>query len=83
MTVVRASVYYSGMKQNDLIRSARKSTGMTQAQMAQAIGVVEKTVQRWELGYTVPPLSGLRSLAEVTGTPILEFIEAEPVQHAK
>lgn len=42
------------------IRSARVRANKTQVQLADAIGVSERTVMRWELGRTMPRGDDLR-----------------------
>jgi DNA-binding XRE family transcriptional regulator len=40
----------------------RKAVGMTQRQLAEAIGVTSRTVQSWELGEYIPTLNPLQTL---------------------
>ena len=57
------------MTQQERIRLARRATGMSQNQLAQAVGVQRSAVSHWEapLGKN-PSVSHLREMALVTGT---------------
>lgn len=48
-----------------LIRRLRKEKGMTQAALAEKIGVTDKAVSKWERGLGCPDISLIRSLSEV------------------
>ena len=50
-----------------LIRSLRQSKGLTQKQVAEKIGVVPKTVSKWENGKGFPDISTLSILADILG----------------
>jgi len=39
---------------NQKLRTERKQLGWTQAELAEALGISTKTVQRWELGRCMP-----------------------------
>jgi transcriptional regulator with XRE-family HTH domain len=58
------------------LRAARRAAGMTQKQLAEAIGVESITVSRWERGVTVPALSRLRRVAEITETTVSDLVRA-------
>lgn len=49
------------------IRSLRKSNGMTQKEVAERLGVLPKTVSKWETGHGFPDISLLSSLADLFG----------------
>lgn len=51
-------------KQNTLLRKARLAKGWSQFQLAEEIGVDEKSVQRWETGKSTPRPSLLRVLCD-------------------
>ena len=57
------------MTQQERIRLARRAAGMSQNQLAQAVGVQRSAVSHWEapLGKN-PSVSHLREMAMVTGT---------------
>ena len=45
----------------------RKNKGMTQKQVADLIGVLPKTVSKWETGHEFPDVSALSALADIFG----------------
>lgn len=49
------------------IKEYRKGKGMTQAELAAAVGVPQNNVSRWESGTVNPGVETLRKLAEVFG----------------
>ena len=52
------------------IRTYRKESGMTQKELAEKLGISDKTVSRWESGVQLPEASLLPELAEAFGTSI-------------
>ena len=58
------------------LRTARRSAGLTQKQLAEALGVESITVSRWERGVTTPSLPRLRRIAEITGTTVSDLVRA-------
>ena len=58
------------------LRTARRSVGLTQKQLAAALGVESITVSRWERGVTTPSLSRLRRIAEITETTVSDLVRA-------
>jgi transcriptional regulator with XRE-family HTH domain len=56
------------------LRTARRSVGLTQKQLADELGVESITVSRWERGATAPSLSRLRRIAELTGTTVSDLV---------
>lgn len=55
---------------------ARRSVGLTQKQLAVALGVESITVSRWERGVTSPSLPRLRRIAEITETTVSDLVRA-------
>lgn len=51
------------------LKDQRKRRGLTQSQFAEAMGVEQPTVQRWESGSRNPDVSQLLKMAEVLGVP--------------
>jgi transcriptional regulator with XRE-family HTH domain len=47
------------------LRAMRESAGLTQGEVASAVGVGLNTVWRWEQGRTEPELSDIRALLEL------------------
>ena len=60
----------------DRLRTARRSAGLTQKQLAEALGVESITVSRWERGVTTPSLPRLRRIAELTETTVSDLVRA-------
>jgi transcriptional regulator with XRE-family HTH domain len=52
----------------DQLKALRKKRQLSQAQLAELIGVEQPTVQRWESGKRVPDLDNLQALARALGT---------------
>ena len=50
-----------------LLCSLRKAKGLTQKQIADKLGIVPKTVSKWETGHGFPDVSALSSLADILG----------------
>lgn len=53
-----------------IIKTIRKSAGLTQEELARAVGVDRVTVANWESGKTEPRLSQARKIAELCGVKI-------------
>ena len=58
------------------LRTARRSVGLTQKQLAEELGVESITVSRWERGVTAPSLARLRRVAEITETTVSDLVRA-------
>lgn len=57
-----------------LISRLRKERGMTQMQLADALGISYQAVSNWERGLSMPDISKLPELAELFGTSIDELL---------
>lgn len=62
------------MGYSDNISSLRKRLKLTQAQLAEMVGVEQPTVQRWESGKREPDLDALNDLANALGVEAGELI---------
>ena len=51
----------------ETIRANRKAAGLTQEQLAEAMGVTVGAVSKWESGATTPDLSSILELAALFG----------------
>lgn len=49
------------------IRALREAKGLSQAELAEALGVDQTTISAWERGVAEPTLFNLRRLADVLG----------------
>lgn len=58
------------MNLTEKIRALRESAGLTQAELAERVGVSEKVVSKWECGETKPSVEVLPALADVFGCTI-------------
>ncbi|MDO8813539.1 MAG: helix-turn-helix transcriptional regulator [Gallionella sp.] len=60
----------------NVIRAHRKTTGMTQAMLAEAVGLEVETISRMETGKRLPTIEKLLEIADVFRIPISGFFEA-------
>lgn len=58
------------MNLTEKIRALRETAGMTQAELAERVGVSEKVVSKWECGETKPSAEVLPALADAFGISI-------------
>lgn len=63
----------------ELIRSARKKAGLTQAELAKKLNVTQYTVSAWETAINFPKLEALQSISDITRFPFKE-LKAELVR---
>lgn len=61
-------------KMGPFIRRLRKERGMTQKELAAALGVTDKAVSKWELGASLPDVALLLPLAERLGVSATELL---------
>ena len=52
----------------------RKKSGLTQQQLAENFSYSDKTVSKWELGYAIPSVEVLKSLADYYGVSVDYFL---------
>lgn len=64
-------------KSGRLILALRKEKGMTQKEVAEAIGISDKTVSKWERGFGCPDVSLLPVLSEILGVNIEQILSGE------
>ena len=64
------------MRTNDsLIAQARLKAGITQTQLADAIGVCQTQIANWERGFRKPKMDALMRIGEVLGVDWTTLIE--------
>ena len=63
------------------IKSIREAKGLTQAELADRIGVTPKAVSKWETGKGMPDISLLEPLAAALGTSVIELMNGQPVSN--
>ena len=61
------------------VRQLRESRGLTQAELADQIGVSSKTVSKWETGKGLPDISLLQPLAQALGISVIELMNGEHI----
>ena len=59
------------------IYQKRKAKNLTQTQLAEKLGVSNKTISKWENGKCMPDYSIIENLCNTLGITISEFIDAE------
>ena len=61
------------------IRDLREKRGITQNELAEQIGVSNKTVSKWETARGLPDISLLQPLAAALGVSVIELMNGEPI----
>ena len=61
------------------IKQLREGRGLTQAELAQMIGVSSKTVSKWETAKGLPDISLLQPLAQALGISVIELMNGEQI----
>ena len=64
------------------IRVARKSRNMTQAVLAEVVGVKLSTIGMWENGLREPNLDTIEALADIFNVPMNYLINGEDIKRA-
>ena len=64
------------------IADMRKSQGMSQKQLADAVGVTDKSVSKWECGKSMPEISKMESLCDALHININELLSGERLSEA-
>ena len=65
-----------------VIRELREKRRLTQLQLAEKLGVSDKTVSKWETGKGYPDITLLEPIAEVFGVSVTELISGNAVHNA-
>ena len=61
------------------IRQLRENRGLTQAELAEKIGVSSKTVSKWETAKGLPDITLLQPLAQSLGISVIELMNGEHI----
>ena len=61
------------------IAGKRKGLGLTQKQLAEKIGMSDKSVSKWERGICLPDVSVYMELCDILGISINEFLVGEDI----
>lgn len=64
------------------IKKLREEKGITQAELAEKIGVSSKAVSKWETAKGLPDITLIESLAKVLGVSVVELMSGNPVSHS-
>lgn len=65
------------VKIGKLIADCRKKKKMTQVELANLLGVTDKSVSKWENGVCLPDVSLYKSICEILGITLNEFFAGE------
>ena len=68
------------MNLNEKLSALRKSKGLTQQEIAEALNVSRQAVSRWEVGTAAPSLDNLACLSRLYGVPLDDFIKDETAE---
>ena len=61
------------------IRQLREKRGLTQAMLAEQLGVSPKAVSKWETARGLPDISLIEPLSKALGVSVLELMKGEPI----
>ena len=61
------------------VKQLREAKHITQAKLAERIGVSSKTVSKWETGKGLPDISLLQPLAQALGISVIELMNGEQI----
>ena len=61
------------------VKQLREAKHITQAELAERIGVSSKTVSKWETGKGLPDISLLQPLAQALGISVIELMNGERI----
>lgn len=61
------------------VKQLRESRKLTQAELAEKIGVSSKTVSKWETAKGLPDISLLQPLAQALGISVIELMNGKPI----
>ena len=70
------------VKVGEFISTARKEKRMTQKELAEQIGVSDKTISRWETGNGLPDMAYLTPLCDFLGVSVNELLSGEKLPPA-
>ena len=65
-----------------IIKELREKNKMTQLQLAEKLGVTDKTISKWETGKGYPDITLLGPIADVFRISITELISGNPIHNA-
>ena len=62
------------------VAECRKGKGLTQAKLAEALGVTDRAVSKWETGKSMPDASLMLPLCEILGISVNELLSGERIE---
>lgn len=68
------------VKIGKLIAECRKDKNMTQVELADRLGVTDKSVSKWENGKCLPDVSLYKDLCDILGITLNEFFAGEKIK---
>ena len=68
------------VKIGKFIAGCRKDEGLTQAKLAERIGVTDRAVSKWETGKSLPDASIMLELTEILGISVNELLTGEKIE---
>lgn len=71
------------IKHGQLLRVLRKSKNLTQKEIADRLGVVPKTVSKWETGHGFPDVSVISLLADILGVSERILLSGKIIENSK
>ena len=63
------------------IKQLREARNLTQAELAERIGVSSKTISKWETAKGLPDISLLQPLAQALGISVIELLNGEQIRN--
>ena len=74
---------FDQQKTGKFIAESRKQKGLTQKELAQKLGISDKTVSKWETGHGMPDVSIIPELSEILSIGFNELLAGEPLESAE
>ena len=65
------------------IAQKRKNLGLTQREIAEQLGMSDKSVSKWERGVCLPEVSVYMELCRILGISLNEFIAGEDIEQVE
>ena len=65
------------IKTGNLIAYCRKEKGLTQANLAEQLGVSDRAVSKWETGRSLPDADNMLELSRILGITVDELLKGE------
>ena len=66
---------------SELIKQARRTANISQKELAEKLGLSEKTISAYEKNRAIPPAPTLQKIATITNQPITFFLD-NGIRHA-